>query len=190
MTERRLLAFLAGALEPGEEADLSARVRDDPELARLLDTLRERMEEGPPRERWSVPPPGVWGGQRPFAVSMQQSALSAEPVRPGDAFALKLADPGPPERLVVLLLRGPGGWEVLSPASEDERVLLSDLPREPGGYRLDLIADDRPGRQRWAVALPEADLPIDWSLPPVERWAALQEAVAEGRVAVSSFEVG
>lgn len=190
MTERRLLAWLAGALEPGEAADVAARVADDPHLDAQVRLLEARIEEGPPRQRWSVPPPGISGGQRAFGVSYQPSAFSDGPVRGGDAFRIRLEDPGAPDRLVVVLLRGAAGWAVLAPGGPDELLPLSELPRDGEGFTLDLIAPEGSGPWRWAVALPALDWEIDWTLPEPERWAGLQEAVVEGRVPVSSFEVG
>lgn len=192
-SERQILAWLAGAMEPGEAAELRARVRDDPGLAARVRDLEARISEGPPREpAWSVPPPGLWGGQRPFAVSVQASAFSAGPVRAGEAFRVRIQDPGPPERLVIVLLRGAEGWEVLAPADPDELLRLRELPPDGDGYALDLIAPEaaEPGRTRWAVALPEVDMVIDWSAPPARRWAALRAALEDGRVPVSAFETG
>lgn len=191
MTERRLLAWIAGALEPGEAEDIAAAAHADPELARHLERLRERVAGVEAERAWALPPPGVRGGQRSFGVRLEASAFSAAPVRPGEAFRLWLEDPGPPARIVVVLVRGPDGWSVLAPGSPDDLVRLDELPRAAsGGYHLDLVAPELSGPVRWGVALPPADLEIHWELGSEARWAALQEALLDGTAPVSVIELG
>lgn len=190
MTERALLAWLAGAMEPGEEAELRARLADDPALAATLRALELRVQ-GPPEPRaalgWSVPPPGLPGGRRPFTVALEASALSAAGVRPGDAFRVSLEDPGPPLRQIVLLIEDERGWRVLAPTSPEERLGLAELPRSGSRWLLDLVAPEQRGSRRWAVALPPMDLEVRWDQPDPPRWEALREALDDGLVPISAF---
>lgn len=191
MTERRLLAWIAGALEPGEAEDIAAAASADRSLALHIDRLRERVRDVGEERAWALPPPGVRGGQRSFGVRLEASAFSSGPVRPGEAFRLWLEDPGPPARIVVVLVRGPAGWAVLAPGSPEDVVRLDELPRAgSGGYHLDLVAPDLEGRVRWGVALPPEDLEIHWEHEPEARWAALREAMLDGTTPVSVIELG
>ena len=191
MTERRLLAWIAGALEPGEAEDVAAALLADPALAELAERLRERARGGHVERAWALPPPGVRGGQRSFGVSLEASAFSSGPVRAGEAFRLLLEDPGPPARFVVVLVRGPRGWEVLAPGAPEDVVRLDELPRvASGGYHLDLVAPELPSPARWGVALPPLELEIHWEHEGEARWAALREALFDGTVPVCVIEVG
>ena len=71
-------------------------------------------------------------------------------------------------------------------ATPDEVVRVADLPREGERRRLDLVARQAAGRQRWAVALPD-ELGVDWSGD--DAWASLRDGIARGEVPVASVEV-
>lgn len=191
MNERRLLAWIAEALEPGEAEDVAAALRADPALAARAEELRRRVADLREERGWSLPPPGVAAGRRPFAMRLEASAFAEPAVRPGEAFRLRLEDPGPPARLVVVLIQAEAGWEVLAPGSPEELVRLDELePAGEGAWDLDLIAPELQGPQRWAVALPSADIPIDWSRQGEARWAALIEAIQDGTAPVSVLRLG
>jgi len=191
LSDRSLLAWLAGALEPGEAHAVAAEVAASHELQARVDGLRRQLR---PRERkrtWRIPPPGVQGGRRGFAVEHRLAAVMGDALRPGDRFQVVI---GPMEdaaarRLVVLTLEN-DAWRVVFPTRSAEDVTLDLLPAAADGSRsLDLTAGAAPGRQRWAVALPLAASPIDWALLPDERWASVRAQIVAGEVPVTAVEI-
>lgn len=188
----RLLAWLAGALEPGDALVVQEAVAAEPALAARAAQLRARLD--PPAaapRRWRVPPPRVAGGRAGLSIRRAPTAtMSTEPesVRAGERFRLRIAPlDRPADRLLVVLYRGAADWEVVFPATPEEAVALSVLPAKPDGARyLDLVARAEP-QQRWAVALPlRADAAPDWAAPPAARWAALQETLRAGATPIAS----
>lgn len=197
----RLLAWLAGALEPGDALVVQEAVSADPALAARAAQLRSRLDPpaaAAPRRAaarsWRVPPPRVAGGRAGLSIRRAPTAtMSTEPesVRAGERFRLRIAPiDRPDDRLLVVLYRGGADWEVVFPAAPEEAVDLSVLPAEPDGARnLDLVARADP-QQRWAVALPlRADAAPDWAAAPDARWAALQDALRSGAAPIASATV-
>jgi len=201
--ERTLAAYAAGALEPGLELEVRERLAADPllrERAAKLEALRAQADMV--SRAWEVPPPGVPVGMRPFAAHVQQAyvkgTMGPTPLQPGDRFAVVLDALADADQLyLAVLLYGPGGWNVVFPGRPAEVTALSALPLvEPAGRegvqkrRLELVAQRRPGRQRWAVALVPMAMAPDWSeRDPARRWATLKEAIDDREVAVTTVEI-
>ena len=79
---------------------------------------------------------------------------------------------------------------VVFPTRPEEEVMVQALPvGEEGERLLDLAARGRAGRQRWAVALPPKDMPIDWAADDDVRWGDLRRGIALGTVPVASVEI-
>jgi len=191
LTDRDLLAWLAGALEPGRALDVQEEVSAFPEVRARVALLTQRLQEDQIRPVWRIPPPGVAGGRRGFTLERAALAVMGEEViRPGDRFTVRIgAVPDAEDRRLVVLYRRGADWDVVFPSREDEDVQLDVIPAEPSGERvLELVAQEDLGEQRWAVALPLAD-PVDWSLAPEARWQSLVERIATGEVPVTSVRI-
>ncbi|MEL6348702.1 MAG: hypothetical protein AAFV53_36700 [Myxococcota bacterium] len=195
--DARILAWLVGALEPGDALAVSEQIAADATLAVRASALSARLDRPAAAKAWRIPPPGIPGGAARLQVRTHAAAVmsDAQAVRPGERFRLQLGSlPDASRRLMVVLYRAEHseGWSVIFPTSTDECVTLDELPAEPDGSRyLDLVAGEQPGEQRWAVALPSRDeLVIDWTAPPAERWAVLQARIRDGSVPVASVQIG
>ncbi len=191
--EAILRRYVHGTLSPWRTALVEAAAEADPELRAALAALAEPSE---PADQlpggWLFPPPGVSIGPTvSFAVDRPVHLGESRPLRPWERFLVHV---GPvldaDQRRIVVLLRRPGGWSVLSPTDPAEDLRLSDLPRRADGRTaLRLPAQPIAGQQRWAVALPPREPGPDWSLPPEERWRPLQEAMEADLVPVFTFEI-
>jgi len=192
ISDARLLAWLSGALEPGDALYVQEAVVADAGLAGRAATLRARL--APPTrprvaaaQRWRVPPPRVSGG---MGLRRATAAVMSEALRAGERFRLRI-DPvdRPDERLLVVLYRTDDTWEVVFPQHPDETVAVGALPAQDDGSRsLDLVARAAP-RQRWAIALPLGDAAPDWDAPAEDRWSSLRRAIAAGEAPVASAEI-
>lgn len=176
-----LLLFEAGALDPGQAALVAAWLARYPGDRATLSEL-DLVDSG-----WRLPPPGLGLG---LAAGMPP-VMSPPRLRPGDRHQLLLAArPDAAERLVVLLRRGDGGWQVDAPGTIAECLTLDRFPTEADGrHRIELVARGPAGRQRLAVALPRADQPLDWAAALDRRWAALLAGLANGSVPVGTVEL-
>lgn len=188
-----LLAYLAGALDPGATKQLEEELTASLALRQRLAALRARLDRIDRQARgWDLPPPGVSSGQRPFAAQLElRLVMDGGPLRPGDRFSV-LLEPveDAADRFLVVLLRRDGRWEPVFPTCAEERTPVTALPLlDDGRRRLDLIAQEPPGRQRWAVAQAPADLPIAWDADPDTCWAALREGIADGSIPVVGLEI-
>lgn len=196
LSDARILAWLTGALEPGDALAVSERVAADLTLATRASVLSARLDRPRRRNLWRVPPPGIPGGATRLQIRPSTAAVMGgepESVRPGDRFRLQLGSlPDASARLIVVLYRGDEGWSVIFPTNPEERATLDDLPVEDDGSRyLDLLARPDLGEQRWAVALPHKDeLSLDWGATPAQRWAVLQARVRDGSVPIASVRIG
>jgi len=197
ISDDRLLAWAVGALEPGRALELEEEAGRDPGLRQRAAQLKARLAPEPGRTvtapasgmLWRLPPPGMNANLRGgWAPAMVMSGA----LRPGDRFVVRLEPPDALRRAVVVLYRvGSAAWSVVFPDAPDEQVSLEDLPLEADGTRrrLELMAGPDAGTQRWAVALPPAQTPIDWGLEPADRWRALRRSVASGTVPVMTVAV-
>ena len=188
-------------LHPEDAAFLYANDLLDPEDALEFEQRHGRAaaarEVTPlPASPWRIPPPrmgfDLQAGRRAAFAERSTAEDDRLQVRIGDSFQLICPSIEAPEhRLVVLLRRIEGeDWTVQSPARPAQLIHLSQLPREPDGtWRLDLRATGPAGLQRWALALPSDDLPIDWLAPPEQRWAALQRGIASASVPTAALEI-
>lgn len=180
--DRTLLAFLAGALEPGRAADVEEALRASAGLrARLHLLVAARAAPAPTPSAWAVPPPGpAWGLARAGPAPAGPEAWLGDDVHTEEPFVLHLRPGDPAERRRVVALREEAGaWTVAWPTRAEELRRVDELPLGPDGAReLRLPAGAAPGRQRWVVlAVPEgAD--VDWALPGPGRWQELIDALA------------
>ncbi|MCA9572026.1 MAG: hypothetical protein KC656_29510 [Myxococcales bacterium] len=183
ITDDRLLAWRAGALEPPDALEVEEYVRTAPEAwARILGLPELEV----PPSAWRIPPPGVRGGRAGFAVELRAAAVLGGGLRVGDRFRLALG-PADPDRFVVVLRRLAGhAWDVVFPVVGDVLMRVADLPEEAGDRVLDLVVQE-PGEQDWAVALP-ADLP-DLTGAAGADWDVVLAGVAAGEVPVASARV-
>ena len=185
-----LLAFHADALEPGDAADVRAALAADPSLAQRLAALAAALVPAAEPPAFSIPPPGLgfagFGLQGTAGVVMSGD----DSLAPGDRFRVTLDPHGQPDARRVVVLYRSAQWDVVFPTCPDEDVAVAVLPTDDQGrHVLDLAARPEPGRQRWAVALPERGTRIDWRAPVPERWANLRRGLRRGRVPVASVDV-
>ena len=189
--DRVLRAYLGGALEPGRIDDLEAELETSAalraRLAALSAELSAELSPAQPAPRstapaWRLPPPGAMGPWSLRASAAPVAVMGADTPRPGDRVRISVVGlDDPADHLVVVLWRGDGDWEVMLPASERQRVTADRLPVDADGARyLDVTVRPDAPRQRWALALPPADEPIDWAAP--ERWLDLIARVRDGLV--------
>ena len=196
VSDRLLLAYLTGALEPSRRQELSEHIDADTDLQRRLRQLSERLGGQPPA-RWRIPPPAIRGVPWMMAARVERSrhavlgAEEAPELVPGQPFQLRLPQvESPSSWRVVVLYRQSGDWEVVFPTWPDDDMTLADLPMESNGeLRLDLIARPEAGRQRWAMALLPLAFSIDWDAPEDRRWAPLQDELARGEIQLAVIEV-
>lgn len=133
---------------------------------------------------WRIPPPGFGlptRTQRPATLRGGPGTDDTVEVIVSD-----LADAS--DRYVVVLSRERGQWRVLSPRGPSELRTLAEAARPvEGGLMLELHTGAR--GHRLALAFPTRDLPPDWERAPARRWAPLREAIASGKVPLSSVQV-
>jgi len=186
-SDRMILAFLAGALDPSHARRLSSELDTDPQLRARAAVLRARLIEPVDPPRWRLPPLGVPVGLR---AEFQAEAMMGTGLRPGDLVRIRVLVADDTPRQVVVLARHEAIWSVLAPQSSDEILALADLEMDVEGRRvLYLTVDDAPEVQLRAVLLPPLDLPVDWALAPEARWRALQALLDEGDVPVIAVEI-
>jgi hypothetical protein len=188
-----LWAYLTGALDPSRSSELEDELLTNQALKAQLASITAQLakkEDPSPRDPWRIPPPGV-STLRGFSVLERRSELLGEELRAGDPFELLIPPVAEPERRsIAVLYRGPEApWRVLFPRSADDLLTLAELPVEDGSRRIDLVAQPEPGIQRWAVALPDRDLPVAWADTEETRWEALLRAVERGELPVASVDV-
>ena len=189
MTDAHLTAYLLDVLEPGQERSLEEALDASSELRARLEVVRSTLAPAVEQDRaWHLPPPGVL----PVGWTVHTGRVAVmgdDTLQPGDRFRVQLPDlPDLPDRWVAALVRE-DTWQVLFPGSSAEVVSASRLPVVDGVPALDLVAQQRPGRQRWAVALPPMSLQPDWAATGDTRWAALQRGIYDGTVPVVSLDV-
>lgn len=193
VTDAELAAYAEGRLEPDRALEVREALRAFPPLRRKLRALlsaRTEAARSPVRTPWFIPPPSALQGGTARRGQSVADVLRGR-LRPGDRFVIPIRDVDHPEaRQVVLLLHEEDeGWRVAAPTDPEDVVELSALPRgEDGSWLIEVSAAPRPGRQRWAVALPRRDLPVAWDEDDA-RWDRLREAVARGEVPVLPEEV-
>lgn len=181
LPDRTLLAWIAGALEPGRAADVEEALRASAALrARLQLLVASGPAPTPGGPRWVVPAPGPGWGLARAAPGAQAGAWLADDLHVDEPFALLLRPREPAERRRVVVLReAEGGWEVAWPLAEAELRRLDELPAEAdGARRLPLRAGPRPGAQRWVAVLVPEGAEIAWELPAGPRWQELMDALA------------
>lgn len=187
--ERDLVFYLAGLLDPAQALRFEERLAADPSLQAALVGLSGRwspdVEVSVPQ--WRVPPPGLGVG----AMAEVPAVFSEQTLRPGDRFSMRIdALPDAGLRRVVVLRKIDSGWDIVYPSAAGQTLTLTDLKQDTEGcFQLDLTVQSPPGRQRWAVALPEVAAKVDWSLPEDRRWRWLRDAVAGGGVPIASVDI-
>lgn len=186
-SDRTILAWLAGVLDPALARRLESELATDPELQARVEIQRARLREPTERPRWRLPPTGLPVG---LDAAAQRAGTMGGPLRPGDLVLVSLQVHDPTPRQVVVLARDRAAWTVLLPSAPDEVLALEDLALDTAGRRqLYLSIAEAPAVQRRAVLLPPLDLPVDWSLAPEERWAALQALLDQGEVPAFVVEI-
>lgn len=190
VSDRTLRRYLAGALIPGRREEIEAALAISPTLRARLAALSATTVADEP-SAWRVPPVGALGpwALRPSVAA--GAAMSAEDAMDGDYVELRFqAQDALGDATVFVLERRPDGdWEVLFPASADERLPARAFPREPDGrLRLDVVLNAG-STGRIAVALVPADVPVSWTEPAPARWAGLQAALEEGRAAIEAVAI-
>lgn len=186
-SDRMILAFLAGALDPPLARRLATELESDPVLRARASALRDRLDEPPDAPRWRTPPVGVPFG---LQVELQQASAFGPGLRPGDLVEVRIRVSDDTPRQVVVLARAEAAWSVLLPQSPDELLPITALAQEPDGRRvLTLAVGEGPEVQLRAVLLPPLDLPVDWALAPEARWRALQALLDAGEVPAFVFEL-
>lgn len=186
--DTQLALYQQGLLDPCAEAEVAARLAHSPALRQRLDDLALAPDPLPERAPlgWRVPPPGLGHAM----AARRPDLLGDGPVRVGDRFQITLPDTGADtDREVVVLRRVQDDWEVVAPTGPASRAPLTLFPAQDGARVLDLLAVGPPGQQRWAVALPPRDFPVDWDRPLSTRWRGLQKAIASGLVPIGSVSI-
>lgn len=187
-TDADLLALALGALDPGRERELLYAVRASADLHARLALVIAAL---PPAETptWTLPPPHL---SRGFALGVAAvGGLMGDAVAPGDGVELRFGPVAEPEeKVLVVLLRSGGDWEVVSPTSETEMVRVATLPVDAEGRHVVIVhVGEAPGLERWGVATCRASTAIDWSLPVEERWRPLADAIADDPALVATVDV-
>lgn len=186
-SDRMILAWLAGVLDPPLAKRLGGELASDPSLQARVARLRERLAEPAEGPRWRLPPTGLAVG---FSADLRAEASMGAGLRPGDLVAVRLSVADDTPRQVVVLAREEAVWRVLSPESPEETLALAELEQDDSGQRvLYLSLAEAPEVQLRAVLLPPLDLPVDWSLAPEERWRALQALLDKGEVPAITLEI-
>lgn len=189
--ERDLILFADRLLDPDAELELMERLEADPDLQlqRALIAPTPAPDMTPPR--WRIPPPGT--GWQLGAARLQAPMVMnhRRDVTVGRRFQLQIsAVPRPEARQVVILRRLPGSdWEVISPQRPGQQVPLDRLTQADGGWELNLMATGPAGPQRWAIALPDTDMDVDWDASPEVRWAPLRDALSRGQVPAATAHI-
>lgn len=187
MTPLRLALLEHDLLDPDDALDLRQRLAARPAPPRR--PAPRRTPRAPRRAAWRLPPPAMgW----PARLAAPAVLGSADAVRVGDRFQILLEDRQDAAQciLVVLCRVGLGDWEVRSPRLPGRLTPLSKCRKTAEGSRqIDLLASGPTGRQRWAIALIPAPLPVDFSKPAPQRWADIQQRIARGEVSVSSVDI-
>jgi len=191
VSDSELSAYMDGLLEPHRALEVSELVDALPSLQRRLAGLRRPLSTRRARpRRWYLPPPGLAVGRRPVQGQVR-TGVFGETLRPGDAFEVALTGVVEPERKRVrVLLWLDGDWQVVFPSRPEEELTADRLEQGADGERIvELVADQAPPVQRWAVVLDPTDAAVDWSAGNDERWQHLLEAVETGEASVSVVEV-
>lgn len=184
MSDEVLYAFLAGSLDPGEAAEVTAWLAvEDTRMARL-ESLRPQVEAltiTPPR--WRVPPPGYgWPARLSGAATLGDAKA-----RVGGWFRVSVEPLDDAAERDVYVLRREQDWVLVAPASPADRVSLAALPRdEDGHHRVDLRGIGPVGEQRWLLAFPLRTA-VDVSVWPPLDW--LRDAIRTNSVPVVSVTV-
>ncbi len=178
LSDATLLAWIAGALDPGRASEVAEDVAANADLQARVHLLGLQLAE-PPTPAFRLPPPSFSA----FGVSRDLEIVMGDPtLRPGDRFRLLLDRPDDRPRWVVVLSRVDRQWTVVFPESPEDLIGLEELADSGARRVLDLVVAD-PGRQRWAVALPEQSLSIRWDeSKPEKRWEALRSGLLSGTI--------
>ena len=185
MTDRTLLAWLAGGLDPARASEVAEDVGADRALQ-----ARAALLEGQLADRlaspWRLPPPGLGG----FGMSRDLDIVMGDPtLRPGDRFRLRIGVPDETPRVVVVLQRGSESWRVMFPVEQEDTLMLDELPQDQGLRLLDLVVHDL-GLQRWAVALPPRALEVSWKTQDESiRWSSLMTGIEDGTIPVNAVQL-
>lgn len=182
MTSREtLVLYVAGLLNPPDEAEVADRLASSPALRRRLARIRRPAASA--SAGWCLPPPGLG---MPLTLPGHE-VLSVVTVQSGACFHMELPDrDDAAAREVVVLRREAGRWEVLAPRRADERARLDEFSMVGKVRRITLVARGA-GPQRWAVALPPWREERDPAAP--DAWADLILALEAGEVPVGSVDV-
>lgn len=183
VSDRELRAYVARALDPGDEAALEAAIALDPTAPARLAAIRERLER-PAAPAWFVPRRASVGLPVPPPARIEPVAHLGGDAAAGEVWAEVRLDLSAAEaarvRPVVVVER-PTSAEVLHPEAAEDWLPLERWPSGDGGYTLlVMVPEGEPCRV--VVALPDEGFVVDWTAAPERRWAELREAVAEGAV--------
>lgn len=177
-SDTRLRRYLAGALTPPRREEVEEALLRDPLLqARLAELRQDAPVE--PVSPWRMPPVGLWSGKDMEVSAEPLYVMSGEGEPESVAIQVSLPE-GSEADLFVLLERTADGWEIILPTGPDDSFTAGELPRESDGrVRLDIEVQGR-GPWRFAVLLVPPTIAVDWASE--EPWAAVQQALAEGRL--------
>lgn len=195
--DAELIGWLTGALEPGEERRLADELRGSRALRARLDLLRAMSTEGDLEleRRIFVAPAWVRGPAPPLRgrLSLLRAGSSeAHGYAGGDSsllVQLRITPPDDTPRMVIILTRDLGGWQVIFPASPEMETRLDELELD-GPERVLEHHPPSGGRLRYLVALPRpGEAAANWEAPEDARWDALRRALARGEVLTLSLEL-
>lgn len=191
LSDRELLAHVAGALDPGDATAVEAAIAADPHIRHRHDALSARVRALTGGDGWVLPVLALPGRVPPPRVSVGAAMyLGDGGVHPGDHVKLAVvpqASAADVRPVVVHVHAGASG--VLYPLNEEEWVTLDTWPEANGAREVDIIAGAEPGEHRYVVVLVDIATPVDWSAPGESRWLPIREAAEDGRVSAASLTV-
>lgn len=186
-----LSALLLGALDPSRARVVAAEVQRSPALQERLDTLEAELDARrtePTLDPWRVPAP--WASPAGMTVRLSIAA-TLHAAHPGDVYQVLISGvPDPQLRAVLVLRRDPAlGWRTVFPTRQQDWIPASELGEHQGARELMITVGQDVGLQRWAVAFPPLDAPVDWQADETERWRWTREQLRRAALPVVSWEV-
>lgn len=186
-----LSALLLGGLDPSRARTVAAEVQRSPALRQRLDALEAELvarRVEPDLDAWRVPAP--WASSAGMTVRLSVEA-TLHAAHPGDVYQVLVSGvPDPERRAVLVLRRDPDlGWRTVFPTRQQDWLPASELREAQGARELMITVGQDVGIQRWAVAFPPLDAPVDWQAGEPERWRWAREQLRRAAFPVVSWEV-